>query len=297
MTQPSPKTRREFGLSFEFFPPKSLEASFKLWNAVDTLAGLDPNFVSITYGAGGSTREITRSAVDVIRKNYDLNVAGHLTCVNATREETLAVAQGYADAGATEIVALRGDPEKGQGAFAPHKEGFTGSVELIRALADLGKFNIRVGAYPHRHPDAASDHADIDHLKAKFDAGATSAITQFFFEAEDFLRFRDRCLAAGITQKITPGILPIENWKKTRAFAQRCGTTTPDWMDKAFANAEQTDTERLLSTAVCTELCDDLLIEGVENLHFYTLNDATLTREVCKCLGRTERQIGLHQVA
>jgi methylenetetrahydrofolate reductase (NADPH) len=297
MTQTAQPARRDFGLSFEFFPPKSLEASFKLWNAVDTLAGLDPDFVSITYGAGGSTREITRSAVAVINKNYDLKVAGHLTCVNASREETLAVAQGYADAGATSIVALRGDPEKGQGKFLPHKDGYSGSLELIRALAELGKFDIVVGAYPHRHPDAISDTSDIDHLKAKFDAGATSAITQFFFEAEDFLRFRDRCVAAGITQKITPGILPIENWEKTRAFSQRCGTTTPEWMDKAFANAKLGGTERLLSTALCSELCDDLLIEGVEDLHFYTLNDPNLTLEVCKCLGRTARDIGLNQVA
>lgn len=297
MTQTVKPAQRNFGLSFEFFPPKSLEASFKLWNAIDTLAGLEPDFVSITYGAGGSTREITRSAVAVIKQNYGLNVAGHLTCVNASREETLAVAEDYAAAGATDIVALRGDPPKGDTKFRPHSDGFANSLELISALADLNKFNIRVGAYPHRHPEAASDDADVDFLKAKFDAGAHSAITQFFFEAEDFLRFRDRCAAAGITQKITPGILPIENWEKTRNFSRRCGARTPEWLDKAFENAEREGTERLLSTAICTELCDDLLNEGVEDLHFYTLNDATLTQEVCRGLGRTLAGPRLYQVA
>lgn len=297
MTQTVKPAQRNFGLSFEFFPPKSLEASFKLWNAIDTLAGLEPDFVSITYGAGGSTREITRSAVAVIKQNYGLNVAGHLTCVNASRAETLAVAEDYAAAGATEIVALRGDPPKGDSKFRPHSDGFASSLELIRALADLNKFNIRVGAYPHRHPEAVSDDADVDFLKAKFDAGAHSAITQFFFEAEDFLRFRDRCAAAGITQKITPGILPIENWEKTRNFSRRCGARTPEWLDKAFENAEREGTERLLSTAICTELCDDLLNEGVEDLHFYTLNDATLTQEVCRGLGRTLAGPRLYQVA
>ena len=297
MTQKTKHINRKFGLSFEFFPPKSLEASFKLWNAIDTLAGLEPDFVSITYGAGGSTREITRAAVAVIKRNYGLSVAGHLTCVDATREETLAVAEGYAAAGATQIVALRGDPPKGAKKFTPHKDGFASSLELIRALADMNKFTIRVGAYPHRHPEAASEDADIEFLKAKFDAGAHSAITQFFFDPEDFLRFRDRCVAAGITQKITPGILPIEDWEKTRSFAARCGAKTPDWLDKAFENAKKDGSERLLSTAICTELCDDLLNEGVEDLHFYTLNDATLTQEVCRGLGRTLAGPRLYEVA
>ncbi len=297
MTQTVKPAHRKFGLSFEFFPPKSLEGGFKLWNAVDSLVSLEPDFVSVTYGAGGSTRDITRSTIEVIKRNYGLNVAGHLTCVDASREETLAVAEGYAAAGATEIVALRGDPPKGDTRFRPHQNGFASSLELIRALADLDKFTIRVGAYPHRHPEAASDDADVDFLKAKFDAGADSAITQFFFEAEDFLRFRDRCAAAGIKGKITPGILPIENWEKTRNFSRRCGTKTPDWLDKAFENAKRQGTERLLSTAICTELCDDLLSEGVEDLHFYTLNDASLTQEVCRSLGRTLAGPRLYQVA
>ena len=289
--------RESFGLSFEFFPPNSLEASFKLWNAIDALAGFAPEFISVTYGAGGSTRELTKSAVTVIRQNYGLEVAGHLTCVNASRAEVLDVARGYVESGAKEIVALRGDAPKGTDSFSAHPDGFASSIELIAALAEMNEFKIRVGAYPHKHPEAVDDLADIEYLKRKFDAGADSAITQFFFESEDFLRFRDRCDKAGITNKITPGILPIENWGKTKRFAARCGTPTPEWMDKAFRNTQTDDEARLLSTALCTEICDDLLCEGVEDLHFYTLNDATLTQDVCRALGRKLIAPALHKVA
>jgi methylenetetrahydrofolate reductase (NADH) len=289
--------RETFGLSFEFFPPQSLEASFKLWTAVDALAGFAPEFVSVTYGAGGSTRELTKSAVAVIRENYGLQVAGHLTCVNASREEVLDVARGYAESGAKQIVALRGDAPKGADSFSTHPDGFASSVELIEALAEMNQFKIRVGAYPHKHPEAADDLADIEYLKRKFDAGADSAITQFFFESEDFLRFRDRCDKAGITNKITPGILPIENWEKTKKFSARCGTPTPDWLDRAFRNTADANEARLLSTAICTEICDDLLCEGVEDLHFYTLNDPTLTQDVCRALGRKLVSPALHKVA
>jgi len=289
--------RETFGLSFEFFPPQSLEASFKLWTAVDALAGFAPEFVSVTYGAGGSTRELTKSAAMVIRENYGLEVAGHLTCVNASRAEVLDVARGYAESGVKQIVALRGDAPNGADSFSAHPDGFVSSVELISALADMNQFNIRVGAYPHKHPDASDEHADIEYLKRKFEAGADSAITQFFFEAEDFLRFRDRCDKAGIRNKITPGILPIENWEKTKKFAARCGTVTPDWMDKAYSNTESPEQARLLSTVICTEICDDLLCEGVEDLHFYTLNDPTLTQDVCRALGRKLITLALHKVA
>lgn len=289
--------RETFGLSFEFFPPNSLEASFKLWNAIDTLAGFAPEFISVTYGAGGSTRELTKSAVAVIRDNYGLEVAGHLTCVNASRDEVLEVAKGYAASGAKQIIALRGDAPKGADSFSAHPDGFASSIELIEALAAMDTFKIRVGAYPHKHPEAADDLADIEYLKRKFDAGADSAITQFFFESEDFLRFRDRCDKAGITNKITPGILPIENWEKTKSFSARCGTPTPDWMDKAYRNTNNADEARLLSTAICTEICDDLLCEGVEDLHFYTLNDPTLTQDVCRALGRKLIAPALHKVA
>lgn len=289
--------RETFGLSFEFFPPQSLEGSFKLWNAIDALAGFAPEFVSVTYGAGGSTRELTKSAVAVIRENYGLNVAGHLTCVSASRDEVLDVARGYVESGANQIVALRGDAPKGVDTFSAHKDGFASSLELIEALDDMGDFKIRVGAYPHKHPEAQDEAADIEYLKRKFETGADSAITQFFFEAEDFLRFRDRCDKAGITNKITPGILPIENWEKTKKFSARCGTLTPDWMDKAFRNTQSTQEARLLSTALCTEICDDLLCEGVEDLHFYTLNDPTLTQDVCRALGRKLATPALHKVA
>ncbi len=289
--------RETFGLSFEFFPPQSLEGSFKLWTAVDALAGFAPEFVSVTYGAGGSTRELTKSAVAVIRENYGLEVAGHLTCVNASRAEVLEVADGYAASGAKQIVALRGDAPKGADSYSAHPDGFSSSVELIEALADMDQFRIRVGAYPHKHPEATDAQADIDYLKRKFEAGADSAITQFFFEAEDFLRFRDRCDKAGIRNKITPGILPIENWEKTKKFSARCGTVTPSWMDKAYRNTRDTDEARLLSTAICTEICDDLLCEGVEDLHFYTLNDPSLTQDVCRALGRKLAAPALHKVA
>ena len=186
-------------VSYEFFPPQTLDASFRLWETVQALAPLCPDFVSVTYGAGGTTRKLTHDAVEAIHRNYRLNVAAHLTCVDATRAETLAVAESYAATGVTEIVALRGDAPKGKTRFTPHPAGFADTVELIAALTSTGKFKIRAGAYPERHPDAADDKADIVWLKRKMDAGASSAITQFFFEAETFLRFRDGCVKAGIT--------------------------------------------------------------------------------------------------
>lgn len=288
MTQPR--------ISFEFFPPKSLDASFRLWETVQTLAPLNPNFVSVTYGAGGTTRKLTHEAVGTIHKHYGLNVAAHLTCVDATREETLQIAESYAQAGVTEIVALRGDPPKGASAFQPHPDGFANSCELISALADTGKFTLRVGAYPDPHPEAADAQADVEWLKRKIDAGAHSAITQFFFEAKTFLRFRDRCAAAGIDAPIIPGILPIENWDGVKKFAARCGTKVPAELDAAFAAAKRDDREELLSTALCTELCSDLLEEGVEDLHFYTLNKPHLTRDICHALGVTQ-EVVLENVA
>ena len=272
-------------ISFEFFPPKSLNASFKLWDTVRTLAPLAPEFVSVTYGAGGTTRKLTHEAVETIQKNYGLKVSAHLTCVDATRAETLEIADNYARSGVTDIVALRGDTPGGQGQFSPNKNGFDNACQLISALADTGKFNIRVGAYPDRHPDASSDTADVDWLKAKLDAGATSAITQFFFEADTFFRFRDACTKAGITAPIIPGILPIENFDNIRAFATRCGTAVPAQLCQAFEVAKRDDRHDLLATAVCSELCTDLIEGGVNDLHFYTLNKPHLTREVVHALG------------
>lgn len=277
-------------VSFEFFPPQTLEASFRLWDSVQTLRPLEPRFVSVTYGAGGTTRDLTREAVETLHKNTGLTVAAHLTCVNATRAETLEIAERFAEAGVREIVALRGDPPKGAGPFCPHPDGFANSVELIAALAETGKFTLRVGAYPDPHPDAVDMNADVTWLKAKLDAGADEALTQFFFEAETFFRFRDACEKAGIEgSRITPGILPIESWKGTRRFAQRCGAHIPGWLDDAFEAALRDGREDLLATAVATELCSDLIDGGVDKLHFYTLNRPELTRDVCHAIGVTTK--------
>lgn len=283
-------------ISFEFFPPKTLDASFKLWETVRMLAPLNPGFVSVTYGAGGTTRKLTHEAVEAIQKNYGLNVAAHLTCVNASRQETLDIANAYAEAGVKEIVALRGDPPKGEGKFTPHPEGFNNSVELIEALAETGKFTIRVGAYPDQHPEAPTPDADVEYLKRKLDAGAHSAITQFFFEAETYFRFRDRCEKAGITAPIIPGIVPIDNWKGVRKFAVMTGTMIPGWLDDAYEKAERDGRTALLSKSLTTELCTELLEGGVEDLHFYTLNKPHLTREVCHALG-IQPQVPLEKVA
>lgn len=283
-------------VSFEFFPPQSLEASFRLWDTVQVLAPLQPRFVSVTYGAGGTTRDLTREAVATLHKSSGLAVAAHLTCVDATRAETLAIAKGFAEAGVTDIVALRGDPPKGTNGFHPHPDGFASSVELIEALNDAGDFTIRVGAYPDKHPEAADTHADVTYLKRKFDAGASEALTQFFFEADTFFRFRDACEKAGIDRPIVPGILPIENWKGAARFARKCGTHIPTWVTDAFDKAERDGREDLLATAICAELCSDLLDGGVDSLHFYTLNRPELTRDVCHALGVTPN-IDLRNVA
>jgi len=283
-------------ISFEFFPPQGLDASFRLWNAVNMLAPLDPGFVSVTYGAGGATRDLTHEALATLTRHYGLNVAGHLTCVNATREETMAIARRYAQAGVREIVALRGDAPKGAATFEAHPDGFASSVELVTALKAEGDFYIRVGAYPDPHPEAADDQADIAFLKRKFDAGADSAITQYFYDIDSFLRFRDRAVAAGIQGKIIPGILPIEDWEKTKRFSARCNAVLPVWMDDAFAKATRDGVHDLLAISVATELCSELMDEGVEDLHFYTLNQPHLTRQICKALG-IEPEQSLQKVA
>lgn len=272
-------------VSFEVFPPKTVDAAYRLWDTAQTLAPLAPRFFSVTYGAGGTTRDLTHDAALVLRRTSGLPVCAHLTCVGASVAETMAVAEKFHQAGVTDIVALRGDPEGGSDRFEPHPDGFKNSVELIEALALLDTFTIRVGAYPDCHPDAASQHANIQYLKRKFDAGADEAITQFFFEPETFLRFRDQCAAAGITKPIIPGILPVSNWEAARKFAVRCGTKIPAWMDEAYRAAARDGRTDLLSTALCTEMCDELVAEGVDALHFYTLNRPDLTRTVCRALG------------
>lgn len=283
-------------ISFEFFPPQSLDASFRLWETVQALAPMAPNFVSVTYGAGGTTRKVTHEAVSAIHRNYGLNVAAHLTCVDATRAETLEIAAAYAEAGVTEIVALRGDAPKGATRFTPHADGFANSVELVEALAKTGKFKLRVGAYPEPHPDAADSFADVAWLKRKIDAGATSAITQFFFDADTFFRFRDACVKAGIDAPIIPGILPIQSWDGAKRFAARCGTKVPVKLDEAFTTAARDGRENLLALTQCTSLCDRLIQGGVQDLHFYTLNRPNLTREVVRALGIAP-EVALEKVA
>lgn len=283
-------------ISFEFFPPQGLDASFKLWETVQVLAPLDPAFVSVTYGAGGATRKLTHEAVGTIHRNYGLRVAAHLTCVDATRAETLEIAEAYAQAGVTEIVALRGDAPKGADRFTPHPEGFASSVDLVAALAATGKFKIRVGAYPEPHPDAADSLADVRFLKRKIDAGATSAITQFFFDADTFFRFRDACAAEGISAPIIPGILPIQSWAGTKRFAARCGTRVPARLDEAFTMAARDGREELLALTQCTTLCTRLIEGGVDDLHFYTLNRPHLTHQVVRALGLAP-ELALEKVA
>lgn len=283
-------------ISFEFFPPQTLDASFRLWETVQALAPLKPGFVSVTYGAGGTTRKLTHEAVTTIGRNYGVPVAAHLTCVEATRAETMEIVDAYAAAGVTEIVALRGDAPKGADRFTPHPEGFASSVALIEALAADGRFTIRCGAYPEPHPDAADPLADVRWLKRKCDAGATSAITQFFFDADTFFRFRDACVKEGVKAKIIPGILPIQSWDGAKRFAARCGTTVPAKLDEAFQIAKRDGREELLALAQCTALCDKLIQGGVEDLHFYTLNRPKLTRDVCAALGVAAAPV-LEQVA
>ena len=272
-------------VSFEIFPPQDTQASARLWEAVSALSPLSPDFISVTYGAGGGTRSQTQDTLTTLQRNHGVQVAAHLTCVGASRAQTLDTAAAYAAAGVRQIVALRGDAPQGTGRFTPHPDGFANTVELIAALAKTGQFTLRVGAYPERHPDAANAQADVDWLKRKIDAGASSAITQFFFEADTFLRFRDACTKAGITAPIIPGILPIQSWAGAKRFAQRCGASVPTRLDEGFTAATRDGRERLFALTQCATLCERLLTEGVANLHFYTLNAADLTRDVVRALG------------
>ena len=275
-------------VSFEFFPPRNLDASFRLWDTARALSALGPDFVSVTYGAGGTTRQLTHEAVTALSNHYGLNVAAHLTCVDASREETMQIVDEYAQAGVREIVALRGDAPQGQAVWTAHPEGFASSVELIEAIAKRGDIAIRVGAYPEPHPDSPGTAADVAFLKRKVDAGATSAITQFFFDADTFFRFRDACVAAGINVPVLPGILPIQSWVGARKFAERCGTSVPDWAVAAFEAAGK-EGEAALAQDLSVRLCRDLLAGGVDHLHFYTLNKPNLTLAVCRELGVAEK--------
>jgi methylenetetrahydrofolate reductase (NADPH) len=278
-------------ISFEFFPPKSVAGCFKLWSAAAALGPYAPQFVSVTYGAGGSTRALTRDAAHALARTPGTTVAGHLTCVGATRTETLDVARAYAEAGVREIVALRGDPPKGAGRFVPHPDGFADTIELIAALKAMGGFRIHVGAYPEKHPEAPNAAADIDWLKRKFDAGADTAITQFFFQPETFLRFRDRAAAAGIDpDRLVPGILPVHNWNGVARFAAACGASIPPQMTRGFENAARDGRSALYALAQATALADELVRGGARHLHFYTMNDAKLPADICRALGIRPQQ-------
>ena len=290
MLQESRRSRRQhkpIDVSFEFFPPKSPEMETALWEAIERLAPLRPNFVSVTYGAGGSTRERTHATVARILRETAIKPAAHLTCVGATRDEVDEVARGYWEVGVRHIVALRGDPQGGLGsAYAPTPGGYANSTELVRGLRAIGDFEISVAAYPEKHPESASFEQDIDVLKAKIDAGATRAITQFFFENDLYFRFLDRVRAAGITIPIVPGVTAVQNFKQTANFAKRAGASVPDWLGERFACLDDDpQTRRLIAAAVAAEQVFDLLDRGVEKFHFYTMNRADLVYAVCHLLG------------
>lgn len=277
----------DIAVSFEFFPPKSPAMEATLWQSVAKLAPLAPRFVSVTYGAGGSTRERTHGLVERIARETPLAPAAHLTCVGASREEVDEVARAYWEAGVRHIVALRGDPPTPGEAFAPHAEGYAGSAELVAGLRRVADFEISVGAYPEPHPDARSEAADVEHLKRKLGEGATRAITQFFFEPDTFFRFRDRCAAAGIDAEITPGILPVVNFAQARKFAQSCNASVPDWMERLFEGLDDLpDARQLVAAAVAGELCRKLYAGGVRGFHFYTLNRAELAYALCHLMGK-----------
>lgn len=273
-------------VSFEFFPPNSPAMERTLWESVQRLAPLGPRFASVTYGADGSTRERTHQIVTRMRRETSLTSAPHLTCVGATREDVTAVAQGYWDEGIRHIVALRGDPPRGTARYEPFPGGFDYAVDLVAGLRAVAPFEISVAAYPEGHPEAPSAAFDLDNLKRKLDAGATRAITQFFFDADCYLRFRDRCAAAGIEAPIVPGILPINKFAQMLRFASMCGATVPQWLHERFAGLDaDDDTRRLIAANTAIELVTTLQRHGVEEFHFYTLNRAELTYAICYALG------------
>jgi len=274
-------------VSFEFFPPKTPEMELALWEAIGRLAPLRPNFVSVTYGAGGSTRERTHATVKRILAETMLTPAAHLTCVAATREDIDAVIAEYAKAGVRHIVALRGDPVGGAGErYAPHPGGYQNAADLVAGIKRIADIEVSVSAYPEKHPDSASVEADIDMLKAKVDAGATRAITQFFFENGAYFRYLDRVRARGIDIPIVPGILPVQNFKQTKNFAARCGASVPDWLAGRFDGLDDdAATRKLIAAAVAAEQVLDLVDHGVTDFHFYTMNRADLVYAVCHLLG------------
>jgi methylenetetrahydrofolate reductase (NADPH) len=280
------QARGDIQLSFEFFPPKTEKMAETLWDSIQTLAPLHPRFVSVTYGAGGSTRERTHATVERILKETQLTPAAHLTCVGATREEIEEVARDYWELGVRNIVALRGDPPEPGSKYEPHPGGFANAAELVEGLKRIAPFDVSVAAYPEVHPDSSDRAADLDNLKRKIDAGADRAITQFFFSADCFFRFRDLAADAGIDVEIVPGILPVSNVATARRFAQTCGAGIPDWLDALFEGLDDLPAARqLIAATVAAELCGQLYAGGVRHFHFYTLNRAELSYAICHLLG------------
>jgi methylenetetrahydrofolate reductase (NADPH) len=273
-------------VSFEFFPPKTEKANKVLWESVQRLAPLRPSYVSVTYGAGGSTRERTHATVYRIRHETDLDPAAHLTCVGATTEEIDDVARSYWEAGVRHIVALRGDPPEGEDRYRPHAQGYAYASDLVAGLKKVADFEISVAAYPETHPEATSADDDIDNLKRKIDAGASQAITQFFFDVDVFLRFRDRARSAGITVPIIPGILPVTNFTRVAGFSAKSGASVPAWMAELFDGLDDDpDTRKLVAASVAAEQCRALHDHGVTDFHFYTMNRAGLVYAICHILG------------
>ena len=271
-------------ISFEFFPPKSAETEVKLWDVINELSVIGPDFVSITYGAGGSTRDRTHKCVKHIATKTDLKPAAHLTCVAASKSEVDEVIEDYANAGVKHIVALRGDMPD-MAAFSPHPDGYGGSVELVESLAKREGFDITVSAYPEKHPESESMQTDIDLLRAKIDAGATRAITQFVFDTEQYYRFRDLLADNQINIPVIPGIMPTTNFKGVLRMSEACGASVPEWMKNKFDGLdEDLESRRALAIEIAIDQCRDLINSGFENLHFYTLNQATVTKAVCNAL-------------
>lgn len=288
------RASRQFGddrpphqVSFEFFPPKTDAMEERFWDSVHKLAPLSPRFVSVTYGAGGTTRERTLRMVSQIQSQTGVNSAAHLTCVGASRADVDEVVRGYREAGISRIVALRGDPPEGVGhPFVPHPEGYRSAAELVAGIRRIGDFDISVAAYPEKHPQSPDWGTDIDNLKRKLDAGATRAITQMFFENDDYFRFIDRARAAGITAPIVPGIQPIHSFKQISGFASRCGASIPTWLAARFDGLEEDpDTHALVASAVAAEQVLELVDEGVTEFHFYTLNRSNLVLALARLLG------------
>jgi len=277
---------RPIRVSFEFFPPKTPEMEEALWRSIHRLAPFQPQFVSVTYGAGGSTRQRTHDTVKRIHDETSLVPAAHLTCVGATREEVDEVVRDYWNAGIRHIVALRGDPAEGQSKYVPHPGGYAYASDLVAGIRKIGNFEISVAAYPEGHVDSSDLAVDMDNLKRKIDAGATRAITQFFFDTDCFLRFRDRAVAAGVTVPLIPGIMPVTNFNGARRMAVMNGASVPDWLAKLFEGLEdEAETRKLVAIVAAAEQCVRLRANGIQDFHFYTLNRADLTYALCHILG------------